>query len=197
MADPALIHLNTERLTGEPEAHRFEKSASWWETLVAEPVRHAPSTGPLVFEVDASIQGAAVHLSGRVTGEVEMQCSRCLKRYRHPLADTFRVVLAAIGDRAPADPESAEALARDGMSLGDDFEAGWYRGPEIRLEAFLAEVVSSAIPIQPLCREDCAGLCPRCGTDKNVASCDCEELKPNSPFAVLAKLRTGSEEGRG
>ena len=85
---------------------------------------------------------------------------------------------------------------RDGVSLGEGFEAGWFREPEIRLETFLAEVVSLAVPIQPLCREDCVGLCPRCGCDLNQTSCDCEELKPESPFAVLARLSAGRGEGR-
>jgi len=87
-------------------------------------------------------------------------------------------------------------LARDGMSLGDDFDAGWFRGPELRLETFLAEVVSLAPPIQPLCSEDCAGLCPQCGCDLNDKTCDCQDLKPESPFAVLAALRGGSGQGR-
>jgi uncharacterized protein len=189
--------LLTEALTADPSAHRFETVAGWWEARVGVRSSRGSTTGALLFEVDASLQAGDVHMSGRVTGGVDAQCSRCLKRYRQRLADTFRVVLAAAGDRTPADPESAEALARDGMSLGDNFEAGWFRGPEIRLETFLAEVVSLAIPIQPLCREDCAGLCPRCGIDRNEASCDCEDLKPNSPFAVLAALRTESGEGRG
>jgi uncharacterized protein len=190
------MKLLTEALTAEPSAHRFEVSASWWEGRVGEREGRGPLSGPLVFEVDASAQGADIHLSGRLEGAADVQCSRCLKRYRQPLADTFRVVLGPAGDRILTDPEGVEALARDGMSLGDDFETGCFRGPEIRLETLLAEMVSLAIPIQPLCREDCAGLCPRCGIDRNEADCDCEDLKPSSPFAVLAALRTESGEGR-
>ena len=57
------------------------------------------------------------------------------------------------------------------------------------------ELVALALPVQPLCREDCAGLCPRCGADRNRESCRCREIESESPFAVLSKLRKGRGEG--
>jgi uncharacterized protein len=50
-------------------------------------------------------------------------------------------------------------------------------------------MLALAVPVQPLCREDCLGLCPRCGIDRNVERCSCTEARPASPFAVLATLR--------
>src|SRR5690606_29976088 len=52
-------------------------------------------------------------------------------------------------------------------------EMGWFHGPEIDLRALLREVVALALPVQPLCRESCRGLCPACGVDRNVEPCDC------------------------
>jgi uncharacterized protein len=104
-------------------------------------------------------------------------------------------VLEPAGDRVPAEPAEAAALARDGLALGDELESGWFRGPEIELGGYLREVVALALPVQPLCREDCRGLCPRCGADRNRETCACEETKPSSPFAVLAALRGGRSEG--
>jgi uncharacterized protein len=83
------------------------------------------------------------------------------------------------------------------MSLGDDLEVGWYRGSEIVLDVFFTELISLALPIQPLCREECRGLCARCGADLGRVDCGCEELKPPSPFAVLAALRGGGDGGDG
>jgi uncharacterized protein len=74
-------------------------------------------------------------------------------------------------------------------------EVGWYRGSEIVLDAFFWELISLALPLQPLCAEDCLGLCARCGADRNRVDCGCEELKPPSPFAVLAALRDGESGG--
>jgi uncharacterized protein len=75
------------------------------------------------------------------------------------------------------------------MWVGDELDAGWYRGSEIDLTRFLREVVALALPVQPLCREDCRGLCPRCGADRNLERCACAEVKASSPFAVLRRLK--------
>ena len=93
-------------------------------------------------------------------------------------------------DRSPADPEAAETLARDGMCLSEEFETGWYRGREIQLSGLARGVVALSLPINPLCSEDCPGLCPICGADRKVKNCGCEVSRPHSPFAVLAKLKT-------
>jgi uncharacterized protein len=84
------------------------------------------------------------------------------------------------------------------MCLGDDLEFGWYRGQEINLDAFFTELISLALPLQPLCDGGCKGICPRCGVDRNRVDCDCEEeLRPPSPFAALAALQVGGEETGG
>ena len=75
------------------------------------------------------------------------------------------------------------------MFLGDELETGWFRGDEIDLGSFVLEVVSLALPVKPLCSEDCAGLCPRCGARLAEESCGCERAGSSSPFAVLESLR--------
>ena len=81
------------------------------------------------------------------------------------------------------------------MCLGEEIEAGWYRGGELDLGALLYEVVALKLPVQPLCREDCAGLCPSCGVDRNQTPCGCAEVQPDSPFAALRALRKTMREG--
>lgn len=141
------------------------------------------------FDVRVQRIGADILLEGELSGSLDLACSRCLTRYRGPIRERFRLVLEPAGDRVPADPEGAAALAREGLYLADEIESGWFRGPEIHLDRFVGEILALAVPVQPLCREDCRGLCPRCGIDRNVASCACSEERPASPFAVLAALR--------
>ena len=120
---------------------------------------------------------------------LEIECSRCVSRYRHALRESFTLVLEPARGRIPADPESAEALVRvTAMCLGDEIEAGWFQGSEIELDAYLAELVALGMPVQPMCREDCAGLCPSCGAERDTDACSCSEdvPGPKSPFAVLA-----------
>ncbi len=61
----------------------------------------------------------------------------------------------------------------------------------IDLAGELREEILLALPQSPLCKEDCAGLCPVCGGNRNAAPCDCEEKAraANSKFGVLNKLK--------
>jgi uncharacterized protein len=144
-----------------------------------------------LFQIDvrAHKMGEDLYLDGELEGALDLECGRCLARYRHQLREGFRLVLEPAGVRTPADPEASAALTRDGLCLGDDFETGWYRGGEIRLDSVCLEVISLALPVKPLCREDCAGLCARCGASLAQGACGCEQIAQESPFAVLAALR--------
>jgi uncharacterized protein len=148
------------------------------------------------FELSVHTMQSDLHFTGSVSGKMELECSRCAARYRHALQEAFRLVLEPAGERVPADPEGAAALTRDGVYLSDDLELGWYRGKEIVIDSYLAEVAALAIPVQPLCRDECVGLCPECGANRNEADCGCPETKPISPFAVLASLRVGQSGGK-
>ena len=187
-----------DRLTESPTCYRFEADPGWWgqaQTILPELAQAGPGT--FEFEVAAHRMGADIYLEGLICGELALGCSRCLARYRQPLRESFRLILEPAGERVPADPQAAAALVRDGLCLVDELETGWFRGREIDLGAFFLEWVTLAVPVQPLCREDCRGLCPRCGVDRNVESCGCEEVRPSSPFAILRGLRGTKTEGEG
>ena len=186
------MKLEVERLTAEPRPFAYEEGGGWWSARMP---REASLPREVVesFRVEGiAYRGAGsedILLEGTISGAFELECARCLARYRHRLREPFRFVLEPAGLRTPAEPEAAEALVRDGMCLADEVELGWYRGSEIRLDSVCLELISLALPVKPLCRDDCAGLCPRCGADRNETPCSCSEVAPNSPFAVLAALR--------
>lgn len=190
------MKLLVDRLSETPTPQVFHASPAWWRSLghVSAEVAEAIAE-PLEFRFDAHLMGADLFLEGEASGSLELTCGRCLARYRAPIRERFRLVLEPAGHRVPADPEGAAALARDGLFLGDELESGWFQGSEIDLSAFIHEVIALLLPVQPLCREDCRGLCPRCGVDRNQESCDCVETNPASPFAVLQVLRGGSSGG--
>lgn len=186
------MKILVDRLTAEATASDFVVTPAWAaERLGDDPAHRVDGLSEdLTFAVRAQRLGADVYLEGELSGALELACSRCLTRYRAPIRERFRLVLEPAGDRVPADPEGAAALAREGLYLADELEAGWFRGPEILLDRFVGEMLALAAPVQPLCGEDCRGLCPRCGIDRNLERCDCAEARPASPFAVLAALRS-------
>lgn len=190
------MKLLVDRLTATPVREDFEASASWWQDQV---VRNRDVDyeveSPFLFAVAGYMLSEDVFLEGELRGAIKIECGRCLRRYRHALAETFRLVLEPARGRQPVDPQGIRALARDGLALGDELDVGWYQGSEIVLDRFFAELISLALPLQPLCSEECKGLCPRCGADRNRVDCGCEEQKPPSPFAALAALRDDGSGG--
>lgn len=192
------MKLLIDRLSETPQDLQFEAEPELWARLRDDVPELAPDRrGDFRVQLTAYRAGSEIILQGTLAATLELECGRCLARYRPALREAFRLVLEPAGDRAPADPEAAGALARDGLCLGDELETGWVQGPEADLRAFVTEVVQLALPVQPLCREDCRGLCPRCGVDRNVESCSCDETGPRSPFAVLESLRGRPREGEG
>ena len=186
------MKILVDRLTATPVAMRFAVSPQGLAAHFGGAGQAAPPEGlaeDARFDVRVHKIGADIFLEGELSGSLDLTCSRCLTRYRGPIRERFRLVLEPAGDRVPADPEGAAALAHEGLYLADEIESGWFRGPEIHLDRFVGEILALAVPVQPLCREDCRGLCPRCGIDRNVASCACSDERPASPFAVLATLR--------
>ena len=103
-------------------------------------------------------------------------------------------MLEPLGGQAP-DPEGERGLAENGVCLGEDLEVGSYRGAVVGLDDFFGEVIALAMPLQPLCDEDCPGLCAHCGAAQD-AGCDCEDEKIESPFSALAGLKAALESKR-
>ncbi len=189
------MKILVDRLDTTPEHFSFRAEEGWWQRRVPSGDPGGTLLEPFEIGVDAHLMGEDLFLQGRVEGALELECARCLARYRHALQESFELVAEPAGSRVPADPEAAQALARDGLCLGDELSLGWYqdRGVEIHLDALCFEVISLSMPVKPLCREDCAGLCARCGAELDRGPCGCDEVQPTSPFAVLAALRDDSE----
>lgn len=182
------FRIQIERLTDRKAAFEFEVPPAWWfgrsevsddeSVLVDVPFR---------FELSASRISEDVVIEGNLQGEVGLECSRCGKRYPHRLREPYRLVLEPLGERAP-DPEGERGLAENGVCLGEDLEVGSYRGAVVGLDDFFGEVIALAMPLQPLCEDDCPGLCAHCGAPQD-AGCDCEDEKIESPFSALAGLK--------
>lgn len=189
------MKIIVDRLTRTPVEERFEVPPSWWRERTAGAREFDYEfLEPLVFHLRSYKTAADVIFEGTFDTQIELECGRCLARYRHALHDQFRLVAEEARGRIPADPEGVESLAREGLCLAEEIESAWYKGNVIQMDGVFGEVVAGAMPTHPLCDEDCKGLCPQCGESRNEVDCGCEpevietETK-KSPFAVLAQLR--------
>ncbi len=64
-----------------------------------------------------------------------------------------------------------------------------YSGEKIDLSEFLKEQIVLSLPYKLLCKEDCKGLCPKCGTNLNIEKCNCKNNWEDSKFAVLRNIK--------
>jgi len=114
--------------------------------------------------------GKRVMLDGSAGMSVSLVCSRCLKRFRHPMSVEFHEEYVPRPDVVDEEHE----LTDDELSLN------YYINDVINLDEFIREQVIVSIPIKPLCRVDCMGICPVCGKDLNEGPCGCknEEIDP-------------------
>ena len=124
-------------------------------------------------------------LVGTVKTELELACSRCLEPYRMPIDREFdlRYLPATTGEAG-----SHEDSEDEGDEVEDDDVAmTFYRDEQIDLNELLREQFYLALPMKPLCKDDCQGICPQCGTNRNTAPCDCN---PQWEDPRLAGLKT-------
>ncbi len=135
--------------------------------------------------VSASVRverhGRDILLRGRLSGTLTLTCSRCLAPFSAPAEAAFDLLLAP--GPAPVRPAGEEELSAEELDM--DF----YTGDTLDLEPLLKEQVILLLPVKPLCAEDCQGLCPRCGVNRNTEPCTCGEGRSASPLAPLTKLK--------
>jgi uncharacterized protein len=67
-------------------------------------------------------------------------------------------------------------------------------GDDLDLEPMVHDAVLLELPLAPLCRAECLGLCPTCGVDRNSQSCECDDAKVDPRWAALGALRLGDEK---
>jgi uncharacterized protein len=187
------FRIQIERLSDRPAPFAFEVGPGWWSARAGtreDEVCEAEEA--FRFDLVASRIRDDVVIEGECAGRVALECSRCGKRYPHALREPFRLVLEPLSAAGAKDPEGERGLAVNGVCLGEDLEVGAYRGAVVGLDDFFGEVIALALPLQPLCDEDCLGVCGHCGRERTRApgaGCDCEDEKIESPFAVLARLK--------
>jgi uncharacterized protein len=125
----------------------------------------------------AERDGDDVVIAGEIDATVPVVCGRCLEEFR-------------VGARASVDVRFIpRPPAGERVELGsDDLDLDFYHGGEIDLSALVASETSLALPMKPLCREDCRGLCPVCGGNRNLTACACLERAPDPRLVVLKDL---------
>jgi uncharacterized protein len=130
---------------------------------------------PLDVDFVVRSVGDGVLVRGRLKAEVELECRRCLSPVRHRVDDTVDMYFTEIGP----DEEEIE---------GEVYPLP-VRGTELDLADAVREQLLLRVPDFALCREECRGFCPQCGTNLNEGECDCVPEAPPSPWDALKQAK--------
>jgi uncharacterized protein len=166
------------------------------ERLTLEPlhIQHLYGVGELQFKHDDAVleesvaadfvlthKGQDLRVQGLVRTAIRYQCSRCLKEYRHPLETRFDLCYLPQSDWKP--DEEIELKY-------EDMGVGYYDGIALDVDLMVLEQIELSMPMKFVCREECKGLCPLCGADRNDGVCPCKVDETDPRLVVLRDFRS-------
>ena len=140
--------------------------------------------GDLKFSGHIHAEEHEAWVTGDLKGVLVLECVRCLglfdRKFRIPISAYYRSQ-----DASPTKDKRSRSRKEDSEDHGEEADDFPILDHAFNLAEMLREQVILSIPIQPLCKESCLGLCQVCGQNRNQQPCECEDVKPTSPFAVL------------
>jgi len=134
---------------------------------------------PIELAADIHRDRDQFRLAGTVRTTIELTCGRCLETFRAPVRESFDVLFLPHVEA----PAGEETKVED-----DDLTTAYYREHVLDLGQLMQEQFYLAVPMKPLCREDCRGLCSLCGTNLNAGSCACAVSWEDPRLAELRSL---------
>ena len=143
-----------------------------------------PDAGSGRAELDLYAEGNHIFATGTFKGDLNVACSRCVEPVKLVIDERLMVTFMPKSEM-PAD----EVEAEEGAEVPtEDLDLFPYEDDFVDLEPLFREQFVLAVPYAPLCKEDCKGLCPQCGTVLNTGTCTCQA--PVDPrFAGLKNLK--------
>jgi uncharacterized protein len=120
-----------------------------------------------------------IRVQGKLQVSLRMECDRCTEPFVKSIEEEFDLIYVPAPETSPG----AE------IAIGpDDSQVGFYDGPGLELNDILQEQVLLALPLQRVCREDCQGICPICGQNRNETECDCRTQIRDERWSALRNL---------
>jgi uncharacterized protein len=180
-----------------------EEPFSWDETeSVATAALERPeilALGPVAWRGEVVYVDPGYLLRGRLSYDQTLACIRCLKP--HAVSTTADVELLVVVEthhkKAQKAPQASERGEEDESELSeDDLDTLVVAEEILDTRPLVLEQLQLNIPMKPLCRPDCRGLCPHCGADLNErgGECSCAAPEPDPRWTALAALKGRLEE---
>lgn len=166
------------------DIHELEKEPlEFAEVLPAGRIGLGPDVKqvePMEVAGAAELLGNEIHVAGWLKTALETTCDRCLEASRRPIDLEFDLFYR---------PMKTIAREEEIELKPSELEIGFYEGNGLELDDVLKEQVLLALPMKRICRDDCKGLCPRCGQNLNLGKCACKAEKIDARLAGLEQFK--------
>jgi uncharacterized protein len=141
---------------------------------------------PVELSAELRKDAQKARLVGRLKTTLEVDCGRCLEAFEIPVDAKFDLMFL---------PESGGTPDGDGEKEVQEADVGvsYYKDDTINLGEVVREQFFLVLPMKPLCRPDCKGICPECGKNRNREQCDCRAEWVDPRLAGLKKLLTNND----
>ena len=126
--------------------------------------REASLVGPVVLRATVFRAGQKVEVQGTLSASIELQCDRCIT----PIRRALHVPIRIFAER----PETRDRRSHQELRE-EDPGIVYHDGQSVDLADELRQELLVEVPWHALCKEDCLGLCPRCGANRNTSPCAC------------------------
>lgn len=165
---------------------QFDQSTGWFAGIFTQRFSDIfPKHGEAFLQGNLQRTGQNVTFTSRVTASITPTCSRCGVEF--PIKLDFPL-LRNLAPYFP-NPEGNLNQEEEIELSAEDLEFSFYHGEEIDLADIIAEEIELALPMRFLCSESCKGLCPSCGVNLNLQTCQCPPIETFSPFSVLKEMK--------
>ena len=135
---------------------------------------------------DAKVKGqltrhiAQTDIEGTISAELEIECTRCLQQIDRKFEIPFKAAFVT---------EENYTQAKEAELSAKDLDVSIFDGNEIDLTELVREQILLNLPEQVFCKEDCKGLCEKCGANRNLIDCNCIEKEVDPRWAALKNLK--------
>ncbi len=140
-----------------------------------------PLEGPIVADFEIQRLGNEIQVTGAVRATARLQCSRCLAPFDLAVGGDVEATFAPPAKLVEGDHQ--HELAQDELEVQPLVQGG------ADLRGVIAEQIHLSLPLKPLCREDCPGICPHCGRPAVDGECGCAPTAGDSRWEALKKLK--------
>jgi len=154
------------------------KGRDWFNHLLPADKHRDFSVDDINVDYTAERVNEKVVVSGTIQATLVLVCCRCLENFRLPVSTSFRYIYQ---------PED-DAQATEHELQDEELEWCFYHGDTVDISERIVEQIVLQVPMKPLCDENCKGICPVCGGNRNVTACHHEEETTHSPFDALKNL---------